>query len=68
MDRLEPHRSDRNMVLLSLLIDGSIKWKSYGAGEWQPVLGDLQRAWREFIAAHRQAPARAAASKRPSRR
>ena len=45
-------------MLLSLLIDGSIQWKSYGyqgPDHWQSIVGELQKAWREFIAAHRQA-------------
>ena len=57
LDRLERHSNDRNMVMLSLMIDGSIRYVGGSGGQshsnWQPFLGSLQAAWRKFIETNR---------------
>jgi hypothetical protein len=56
--RLRPNTNDRNMVLLSLLADGSIEHHSSGANgidDWAKILPDIQNAWLKFIASNRQA-------------
>jgi hypothetical protein len=57
--RLERHGSDKNEVLLELMIDAAIKdgddHYCVRYEDWQSFLGDLQRAWREFIDANRRA-------------
>jgi hypothetical protein len=58
--RLERRDENRNDVLLRLLIDaviegGSNDYYSGNHGDWQSFLGDMQKAWRGFIDANRQA-------------
>jgi hypothetical protein len=59
VSRLERSSNDRNMVLLGLMIDGAIQHEGgYGAqshGDWQEFLGDMQKAWGEFISVNRDA-------------
>ena len=57
--RLERYSNARNMVLVGLMIDGAIQHEGgYGAqshDDWQPFLGDVQKAWGDFLQANRDA-------------
>ncbi len=57
--RMRPLTNDMNMLLLSLLIDGSIKHQGgYGSqsiDDWTSILPGIQKAWVDFIVANRQA-------------
>jgi hypothetical protein len=55
--RMKPRDNEWNMLMLSLLIDGTIKTSGYGSraiDNWSPILPGIRKAWLEFIAAHRQ--------------
>ena len=51
--RLERHGSDKNEVLLELMIDAAIKdgddHYCVRYEDWQSFLGDLQRAWASLL-------------------
>ena len=57
--RMGRHTNDMNMLLLSLLIDGSIEHEggrgSQSIKDWTSILPGIQKAWMDFIAANRQA-------------
>ncbi len=57
--RLESDSVDSNELLLDMMIDAAIEdgeaLEFYAFHkDWQSFLGDMQKAWREFIAANRQ--------------
>lgn len=57
--RMSPLTNELNMLMLSLLIDGSIQhdggYGSQSIDNWTDILPGIQKAWLDFIVANRQA-------------
>ena len=56
LDRMHSQNNDWNMLMLSLLLDGSLETNGTGykaIENWGKILPGLQNAWRKFIAENR---------------